>query len=101
MSHCVVQAIAVCLYVQILLLAQSADTLYMSLWRLQFASLLYHTLCSGRDYFLLSRIKASFRELLFSVSFGHFILCLVGVLGCVCVRIFDFYLYQIKKQFCK
>lgn len=41
-----VQPIAVCLYVQILLLAQSADALNMSLWRLQSASLLYHTLYS-------------------------------------------------------
>lgn len=46
MSYCVAQPIAVCLYVQILGLAQSADTLNTSLWRLQCASLLYHTLYS-------------------------------------------------------
>lgn len=66
-------------HVQILLLAQSADTLNISLWRIQSASLLYHTLCSVRNGILLTGIKDHFHELLSSVTFG----C-SGFLMCVC-----------------
>lgn len=77
MSYCVVQPIAVCLYVQILLLAQSADTLNMSLWRLQSVSLLYHTLCAVQNCILfLLESKIIFTSFFFFCEFWAF--CFFG-----------------------
>lgn len=74
MSYCVAQPNAVCLYVQILVFAQSADLLIRVCGGF---SVLHCCIicCAPKLHSLLTGVKDNFNELLFSVDFGAFGFC--------------------------